>query len=187
MIPKSSFQLRNCDLCQTAIQIIILDSQLTECEYPCFHSCSHGRVAGRVMYQTFYYTGSACNQNIVGWNTGAWRPCISPRPPSGACLMFLCNCLSAVPCPAEKPPAHRVLGGACVRAIDRAADRRTLVDHGTHSSEACEPSLAHRVLRERGEVGDQRSGNSRSELRIIVSVKGERRCWWRLLERMATA
>jgi hypothetical protein len=45
-----------------------------------------------------------------------------------------------------------------------------MADQGTRSSEACEPSLAHRVLRERGEVGDQRSGNSRSELRIIVSV-----------------
>ena len=23
------------------------------------------------MYQTFYYSGSACNQNIVGWNTAS--------------------------------------------------------------------------------------------------------------------
>ena len=36
--------------------------------------------------------------------------------------------------------------------------------------DACEPSLAHRGLRERGGVGDQRCGNSRGELRIIVSV-----------------
>lgn len=58
--------------------------------------------------------------------------------------------------------------------LDRAADRRTMADHGTHSSEACEPSLAHRVRRERSGVGDQRSCNSRGELRIIPLRRARR-------------
>ena len=44
----------------------------------------------------------------------------------------------------------------------------------THSSEACEPSLAHRVRRERSRVGDQRSCNSRGELRIIPLRRARR-------------